>query len=45
MIPQDYRQFCHRRLFLTSDEREGGFRKAQVLLEVGDELGVVRERD
>ena len=44
MIPQHNRQLSHRRLLLTSDEREGCFGKAQVVLEVLDQLGVVHEK-
>jgi hypothetical protein len=44
MIPQDYRQLRHCRLMLASDQGEGGFGKAQVLLEVVDEVRVVHER-
>jgi hypothetical protein len=43
MIPQHYRQLSHRRLLLATDEREGGFGKSQVLLEIVDELGAVHE--
>ena len=43
MIPQNNRQLRYRRLLLTGDEREGGFGETQVLLEVGNELGVVHE--
>mgnify|MGYP003466647581 FL=1 len=44
MIPQDYRQLGHGGLLLTSDQSEGGFGKAQVLLEIGNKLGVVHEK-
>jgi hypothetical protein len=45
IIPQDNRQLSHCRLLLTGDESEGSFGKSQVLLEVGDELGVVHGRE
>ena len=44
IIPQHNRQLGHCGLLLTGDQSEGGFGKAQVLLEVGDELGVVHWR-
>ena len=44
MIPQNNRQLRYRRLLLATDEREGGFGETQVLLEVGNELGVVHEK-
>ncbi len=40
-----YRQLGHGGLPLTTDQSEGSFGKAQVLLEVDDKLGVVHERD
>ena len=44
MIPQDYRQLGYGGLLLTTDQGEGGFGEAQVLLEVADEVGVVHWR-
>ncbi len=43
MIPQHNRQLRHRTLLLATDQSEGCFGKAQVLLEVLDEVGVVHE--
>ena len=44
MIPQDNRQLGHGGLLLVGDQSEGSFGKAQVLLEVADEVGVVHWR-